>query len=149
MHKSIFILIYLLNISISQGSYSYAKDYKFQSKTNQIYKKYSSNSLIKKDANYIAKNTDLEDFCKDFSNAKSLQLNLFPPELVYEVYDECLIKGLKWMKKYEKNKSSGKKSIEQIMIEQEEVKRESKERSLQRKNILKERYENNFDDLFR
>ena len=149
MHKSIFILIYLLNMSISQGSYSYAKDQEFQSSITPAYKKYSSNIPIKNHANYIARNTDLEDFCKDYSRAKSLQLNLFPPELVYEVYDECLMKGWKWMKKYEKNKSSDKKSIEQIMIEQEEMKREAKERSLQQKKKLQERYENNFDDLFR
>ena len=150
MYKSIFFIIYLLNIFIFYGGYSYAKDQKFQSTLTPTYKKYSSNIPIKNDAKHIARRTeDLMDFCKDYSRAKSLQLNLFPPELVYDVYEECLIKGWKWKEKYEKNKSSRKKSIEQIMIEQEEVKREAKERSLQRKKILKDRYENNFDDLFR
>ena len=76
-------------------------------------------------------------------------MNLFPPELIYKVYDECLIKGVTWMRRYERNKSSSNKSIEQIMIEKEEIKREARERSLKQKKILKERYENNFEDLFR
>lgn len=149
MYNGIFLIIYCLKILILYDEFSYAKNYKLQDKINPTYKKYFSNGLIKTNSNLVANNNDLENFCKDYANAKNLQLNLFPPELIYDVYDECLIKGVKWMRKYERNKSSNKKSIEQIMIEKEEIKREARERSLQQKKILKERYENNFDDLFR
>ena len=96
----------------------------------------------------FAKNIDLENFCKDYAKAKNLQLNLFPPELIYEVYDECLIKGLKWMRKYEKNKSSKKKSLEQIMIETEQRKREARERDQILREYMKKKYENSFENYF-